>query len=218
MKKLVICFMMLLLSVTLVGCSKKLKIEDCMSEITKIYYQAKSDSVNGSICVGQREENYVIDGKHTKTCDFSLITLKFNNQQVENQINVNISVNDVEKQIVLELNPVNHTYMADLGYALGEDDKVSISYKEINLNFVNVSKNFNINHNKAIEIAIDEFGNELNKFYRKGNFEGECYLKVLTFNSNGDEDLFWIFTIVGSDKQAKNIIININDGSINLKN
>lgn len=218
MKKLLIPIFLIIISCTMIGCQKKIKLEDNFSEITKIYFQATGEKSIGSICVGQREEPYCIDGSHSKNCDFSLITLKFNEFLNENSINVNLKINDVTSNFELELNPINNTYMGDLGYLLKESDVIVISYKDFLFSFENITDTFNINYKQATEIAIEQFGEELNQFYSKGNFVGECYLKVLTKDSENENNLFWIFTVVGENKVTKNIIISVKDGSILIKN
>lgn len=215
MKKFLLVFMLAILSISMVGCNKKMKIEDCISEQTKIYFQAETENVKGSLCVGEREENFIYDGVHTKNVDFTLITLKFKVQPIKNAIETKLTVNDVEKDLLLELNPMNHTYMADLGYLLKADDKISLSYDNIVLNFENISKNFKIQYNDAVKIALDEFGDDLKQFYSKGNFQGECYLQVFDFNN--DNNLFWTFSIFGKNKKVMNVVIDVKDGSIYLK-
>jgi len=218
MKKFLLFMLVPLVALTLAGCQKKVEIKDALSEVTKVYYQASNEELSASICAGDREEKYVIDGKHGKTCEFTLISIKFNDQQNVNSMGLDFVIDGVETKVVLELNPANHMYMADLGYALKDESEISLAYNGKTLTFENVSKNFSIDYNKAISIALENFGEELKSFYNGGSFEVECYLKVLTLRDNGKEDLFWIFTIVGKDKQTKNIVLNVNDGNIIIKN
>lgn len=215
MKKILLLFMLMILSFSMVGCNKKLKLEDSISEQTTVYFQANSENVKGDICVGQREETFIYDGKHTKNVDFTLITLKFKTQPITNQFEAKINVNNVEKDILFELNPMDHSYMLDLGYSLKADDKIKLTFLDVTLNFDNISQNFKIQYNEAIKITINELGDDLNQFYNKGNFEGECYLRVFDFNK--DNNLFWIFTVVGQNKKVINIVIDVNDGSVYLK-
>ncbi len=215
MKKFLLVFMLAILSLSMVGCNKKVKIEDCISEQTQIYFQASSENVNGNLCVGKREETFIYDGNHTKNVDFSLITLKFKVQPLKNEVEAKLSVNNVESDILFELNPMDHSYMVDLGYALKEDDTILLTFLDYNLKFENVSKNFGIQYDEAINIAITEFGDDLKEFYNKGSFDGECYLQIYDFNK--DNNLYWTFTVMGKNKKVLNVIIDTKDGSIYLK-
>ena len=203
MKKILLSLMILFASVGVFACQKaqKQKLEDKLSEVTKIYFEAKGEELKGNISIGQREKNYVIDGKHGECCDFSLIQIKFNTQPLANKIDVVLNINEKNVPTTLDFNPINNSYMGDLGYALNNDDKISLLYQDYVLNFENVSKNFQVDYKKAIEIAINDFGEELNAFYNKDNFKGEGYLKILNQSIDGKDKLYWILTIVGENKR-----------------
>ena len=141
MKK-ILCFLIVLTGILLIGCNNQFSINDYFSEITKIYFEGQSDNIFASICVGERENPYIIDGKHNPTCDFSLITLKFNSQIVENSIFVVLTINDNVNNIKLDLNPANNSYMTDLGYLLKKDDKITIEYQNNIVLLSNISENF----------------------------------------------------------------------------
>lgn len=212
-----LCLTLAVVSLTLFGCQSKVNIRDCNSEITKIYYHASCQGAMGSISVGQREKTYIVDGKHTENCDFSLISIKFSEQITLNQIEVDLSINDKTEKLTLDFNPANHYYMGDLGYALGEEDKIALTFSGYELSFENVSKNFKLNYNEVIDLALKEFGNELDEYYKKGSFEGECYLMVLSEDTT-DNQLFWVYTIVAQGKQNKRIVIGVYDGNVLIKN
>ena len=217
MKKIFIVFMLIIISLSFIACNGKRDINASFSEITYVYFQASAEGVNSSISVGQREEPYVIDGKHGKNCGFSLINLKFEEQVKENKIVVDLNVNNQITQLTLELNPANHFYMADLGYELNKEDIINLSYENYNLCYENISKDFAITYEKAILIAEDNYKEYINTLYKGKTFNGECYLKILTLNNNGKDELFWIYTIVNNHSQHKNIIINTETGKVLIK-
>ena len=213
MKKLVISIFVLFIPVFMFGCQKLIALEDSMSEITKIYFTAETQDAKANISVGRREEDYIIDGKHTKNVDFSLISLKFNNLLPVNQIEVQLVINDVSTSVILDLNPANHYYMTDLGYKLNENDKILLNYGDLSLDFQNESKNFGIDYSEALKIAKSELGDKIEKYYNGKNFAGEGYLKVLT--SQDDEgELFWVLTLVAKDGSRNNVVLSVVDGKI----
>lgn len=210
MKKILLSLTILLIPILMFGCQKTITLEDSMSEITKIYFTAENQDVTANISVGEREEDYIIDGKHTKNCDFSLIALKFDNLLAENVIEVELKINNVSSTIQLELNPANHFYMADLGYALKETDQIQLNYNENHLTFSQVE--FGIDYNQALKIAKEELGDKMDKYYNDKNFAGEGYLKVLT--QQDEEELFWVFTVVGNDDSKNNVVLSVEDGKV----
>lgn len=212
MKKILLTLTILLMPILMFGCQKTITLEDSMSEITKIYFTAENNDIIANISVGEREEDYIIDGKHTKNVDFSLIAIKFNNLLAENMIEAEIIINNVSTKIQLDLNPANHYYMADLGYALNGNDQIQFNYKEYSLNFV--KSDFQIDYSQALEIAKSELGEKINKYFNGKNFAGEGYLKVLTHQDEENEQLFWVFTVVGNDNAKNNVVIGVNDGKV----
>lgn len=214
MKKFLLCFLLLLLPILLLGCSKSVTLEDSISEITKIYFTANTVGAKGNISVGQREENYKIDGNHTKNCDFSLISIKFDELLPNNQIIVDISINETISQVELDLNPANHYYMADLGFLLKADDKVKISYNDFVFDFENASEKFVIDYQEALSLAKEELKDKLKGYYDGKQFNGEGYLKILTEQGGDDENLFWVFTIVGKNGLKSNVVLSVDDGRV----
>ena len=212
MKKLWIFAMILICGIVLVGCSSKKDFSGCLSEVTKVYYQGVAGQVEGSISVGQREEPYKIDGKSQKLEDFSLFILDFNQQMEDETIDVKLSVNGVESDFQLFLNPVNHYYMNDLGYSLGQNDEVILTYQDIVVNFYNVSDSFNIDWSEALDIAEENLN--LQSLYKDGDFKGECYLKILTEQNDNFQDLFWYFSAVSENGDVMDIVISTDVGEI----
>lgn len=212
MKKIWIFAMILICGIVLVGCSSKKDFRGCLSEVTKVYYQGVAGQVEGSISVGQREEPYKIDGKSQKLEDFSLFILDFNQQMEDETIDVKLSVNGVESDFQLFLNPVNHYYMNDLGYSLGQNDEVILTYQDIVVNFYNVSDSFNIDWSEALDIAEENLN--LQSFYKDGDFKGECYLKILTEQNDNFQDLFWYFSAVSENGDVMDIVISTDAGEI----
>ena len=212
MKKILVFFVTMVLSIfifTGAGC-KKSDIRDNVSEITKEYFQGVNEEgkIVGSISVGQRENPYIIDGIHQSLCDFSLITLKIESIH-EEEIEVKLYINNNESSLKLYFHPVNYHYMNDLGYNLNENDEIKIEYNNQIFSFSNISKIFKVDYNKALDIAISNLSNEIEMLYEKNVFQGECYLKILSEQSQDFDKLFWHFSITTRDNKIYNLVINV---------
>lgn len=216
MKKLFLLSLLCLSPLTLFACNNAGDLEDNLSEITKVYYKGadENQSVQASISIGQREDPYKIDGYHENLCDFSLFAINFNQQLENQQITVSLTINNSLQEFTMYLNPVNHYYMADLGYLLGEKDQITITYQDYHINFYNVSKDFNIDWSQALNIAKENLKEELVDFYDGNNFLGECYLKILTEQKGNFEDLFWYFSVTGQNNEVLNIVISVESGEV----
>ncbi len=205
MKKYLLSFIFIFGLFCLCGCQKN-DLKNNISEKTEIYFFARSGGEIGSISVGKREENYIINGNHTKNVDFSLVILRFNNV-FDKEIEAEINVNNKTDKITLELNPLNSTYMTDLGYALKESDIITINYGDYNFEFENISKDFNVDSEKAIELGQKHLEDVVSDLTNRNSFDGECYLKIMT----KDDKLYWVFTIVDTKSNEYNLIINVMD-------
>lgn len=215
MKKIFFCATLLLLPLLFAGCNgQTVGVEESMSEITNIYFQGFNGDDRASISVGLREEPYILDGIHGQDCQFSLIVLSVADNKEENVLNATLTINGEEREVELEFNPLANAYMQDLGYNLQADDEVSLTYGNKIIKFSNVSQDFAVDSQQAIDIAKMQLIDEISDLTNKGNFEGECYLKVLGESGSDFKQLFWAFSLIGRDGESYNVIISANDGSV----
>lgn len=211
MKK--VCFtilsVMLLAFVPLfVGCGSSNAVENVMSERTSIYFAGNIEGTRASISVGERENPYIKDGKHQSTCGYSLICVDMAEYSTMKLAAV-VNINGRDNRVDLEL--VSGTYMCDLEYKLKEDDKITLTFNEQTIEFTNVSKDFGINGDKAIEIAKECMAEKF-KLYKDRQFE--CYLRILGEADGETGELFWCFTLIGSDGKSYSAIISVTDGNV----
>ena len=191
------------------GCSD-LSINNCISEITFTYFKGQDisySSVYASISVGEREEPYKMDGKHRKNVDFALINLTLDDVN-QNEVTATIEIDGTASEVVLEFNPRTSSYMADLGYAISGDSTVNLKVNDFSIDFSNISKDFKVDYNKALEIGEKLLSENVTNF-SSGNFDGEVYLKIFTMEES--DILYWIYSAVFQDGAIYNFAINVND-------
>ena len=204
-------FVVLLL--TLIGCGNNKNIENYLSEITLIYFQGEDSDgkLNCSISVGKREEPYIVDGVHHPTCNFSLVCVK--TAYFGDEIYAEIEINSIKKDLTLFFNPLNSTYINDLGYALCENDKIYINFFDERVLLYNISKDFGVDYKGAISICENLFHDEIENLFFNRKFQGECYLKVLS-NLIGDGQVFWYFSLQTVDNKTFSALISVVDGRV----
>ena len=191
------------------GCND-LSINNCISEITFTYFKGQdssSSNVYASISVGEREEPYKMDGKHRKNVDFALINLILDDVS-QNEVMATIDIDGTASEIMLEFNPRTSSYMADLGYAISGDSVVNLKVDNYSIDFSNISKDFKVDYNKALEIGEKLLSENIANF-SSSNFDGEIYLKLFTME--GSDVLYWIYTAVYENVVTYNFAINVND-------
>ena len=202
-----------------VGCG--VKTQDCvlenMSEVTKVFYFAENEKFYATLAIGQREKEYIMDGKSNTNVDFSLLSVCFFENQDKNSISVSVSINGVSSAYELEYNPMANAYMVDLEKKLGGEEKILISYDGATLELQNLSKQFGVNWEKAISIACVELKDKIEKEKQYSDLNGECYLKVMDKRENNFKDFFWCFTILNNQNESFSIIISTVDGTVLAK-
>ena len=201
------------------GCGKSTEnfVKENMSETVEVYFFGETPEVYGTISSGKRELDYNIDGKSGELTDYSLFSINFYNEVFGSVIKVNLTIDGVTSEVEMELNTLNNTYMVDLGKRMSGDEVVSVEYMEEEFELKNVSKDFVVDADEAIEIASNELSEVILRAKKHSNLNAECYLRVMDKRMNNFQDMFWCFTVVNVDGESFSIIISTVDGSVLAK-
>ncbi|MBE7073686.1 MAG: hypothetical protein E7379_01140 [Clostridiales bacterium] len=204
--KQIIVLLIVISSILLTGCNGN-NIHSVISERTTDYYYGEMENVKVSLAVGQREEPYVLDGKHGAMVDFSLLAIDTGKSYSHATIDAMVSFGGSIMEVSLELNPLNMTYMADLGKILwSESVCVEVENQEVNLR--KISDDFSIDYKKAVEIG--ESNTEIGDFKQNGRYSCEGYVKIVEGKSFGQTGFYWCVTILNESKRS-NVLINTLD-------
>lgn len=215
MKKVVLFIFVLILPFVLAGCgSKQFELEDYMSETTKVYFQAEGNGFNATLSVGEREIDYKVDGRHGETCEFALLQVEFDSVLENDAIDCVVSIDGQDTSLLLEFNPLNNCYMGDLGFNINADANVSITVEEKSLQLENVSNNFAINWQEALQKSQIALIDEISSCYSNGSFCGEGYLKLLHEKGGSFQELFWSFRLVCEQGIKYDVVIDAQTGEI----
>ena len=217
MKKVLLSLGVLPVVLLFSGCSKSQVelVKENMSEITYTYFYGKCDEFEISLSSGEREEPYVYNGKNEQMYDFGLVVAKLKtDKEKESMI---FSINGDATSEVLEYNMVTGTYMLDLERSFDEGDLISVKYGNTQITLDCLSKEFKVGYDKAIDIGVNEFSEEISKMLQKDELKAECYLKILDNLSNGFDSRFWCFSIVNEEGEHLNCVIDVESGEITAK-
>lgn len=192
-------------------------VENNMAEWTKTYFYAENSDYYANISSGEREKNYVMNGKSEERTAFALLTMNFSEELKVGVIKVNLTIDGNKSEKELEKNPFNNSYMIDLEVYLNGNEKISIEYNDKSLVLNAISNNFNINHTQALQIASEEFEKEIRAKKSFNNLNAEMYLRILDKNANEFDGLFWCFTVLNVDNESFSIVISTENGAILAK-
>ncbi len=217
MKKFfVFAFMLACVGMFVGGCGKKTSdyVKENMSEKTEVYFFGETTEVYATLSSGKREEVYLMNGKSEKNVDFALLTMNFYNETFGNLLKVSLDVNGEKSEIEMELNALNSTYMVDLEKKFVGDESITIEYMDETIVLSNLSKDFGISADKAIEIASKQLSKQIKKEKKLSALNAECYLRVLDKRANNFQDMFWVFTVVNTKNETYSVVISTVDGSV----
>lgn len=218
-KKIALGFMLVCVATTLFACGKTPLnyVRDNLSEKTEVYFLGENDKFYCSLSSGEREEDYFMDGKSGETVGFALLSFSLTEINHSNILKVNLSIDNVRSEVELEANSMSGTFLADLEKRLTGNEIIEITYGGKTQRLDNLSKNFTIDCDRALEIAAKELEDKILQKKTYANLNAECYLRIMDKKANNFDGIFWCFTVVNTDNKNFSVIISTEDGSILAK-
>ena len=221
MKKIVFCVVVCLVPLVLVGCGTSIKTDvvNNMSDIRYDIFVGQSEGVVVNLMTGLRENPYAYDGNSNKKTEFGVITVSFEHQPTQN-VHFALSIDGVTTSGVLEENPYNHTFMADIEKIVSNDSGVFLTLEGTvqNLQLIPISKTWAVQYSQALDIAVNALQEDINEAYKNKKFQAECYLKIVLDQTNVDKPYYWCFMIVYAEGGSKSIVFDVNTGQILTQN
>lgn len=202
------------------GCGKSTLqfVKENMSEQTDVYYFGENDKFYCSISSGKREETYLMDGRSGKNVDFALVRFDLSTPRANKILKAKVSIDEVEKEVELEINSLEREYLCDLCQHLSGAEKISIEFEGQKQDLQNLSKDFSVDSEKALEIASKEMSDNILKVKSYNVLNAECYLSVMDKKANNFDQIYWCFTVLNVNNESFSIIISTKDGSVLAKN
>lgn len=226
MKKKILIFMMLaicLLSFSACG-NADINLKDYLIEERNNLFYAEDDLYSATFSTGRREQNYGLDGTINEMVDFGVITLARldNNPLADDTYTYTIKINDQTYTGFLEKSNYDNTYSIDIETSAPNDATVSIQITftgySFNQEMSNVSNNFSVDKDAALEIANSELKEDLNNITSDKNNKIEVLMKILKDYSNGEvKNYYWYIGIISTNGDTLGILINASNGEIIAK-
>lgn len=214
LKKIFVSLSLFVVMLGLTACGKTTKkwaVEN-MAEITKEYYFGENDDVFVTLAVGEREKDYLLNGQATELVNFSLLSLKFKEDNYARAEVVQVVSNDSKVDAEAKYNSFNDSYMVDIVDDVEIGESVSVVYEGETI--VLKKQNFAVDYEKAIEIATNELKEKLDEQKSFNHFEAECYLRVMSEKDRDFGGLYWCFTCLNYEGESFSVVISTSDGKI----
>ena len=181
-------------------------------EITKEYYFGENDTMVATLSVGEREEGYLVNGQATELVDYSLLVIKFKEENIVKAIVFEVKSGEVTVDVEAEYNSFNNSYMVDIvdDITIGEDFSIVYDEQTVTLE----KQNFAIDYENALQIVCENLKDKLEEQKSYNHFNAECYLRVMSEKDDDFSDLYWCFTCLNYEGESFSVIISTVDGSV----
>ena len=213
-KKVLVSLSLFLVVFGVTACGKTIDsyVLNNMAEITKEYYFGENDTMVATLSVGEREEDYLVNGQATELVDYSLLVIKFKEENIAKAIVFEAKSGEVTVDVEAEYNSFNNSYMVDIvdDITIGEDFSIVYDEQTVTLE----KQNFAIDYENALQIVCENLKDKLEEQKSYNHFNAECYLRVMSEKDDDFSDLYWCFTCLNYEGESFSVIISTVDGSV----
>ena len=207
--------MFLLLSSSTLGCHKSIQedISSIVSETRENFFMGKSDNCIVTFTDGRREQDYKMDGIHTKPTPYGVIVLRVE-EDLGTAPEYQLFVGEKTYCGTLEINPFDMTYVADIGEKVGNIDKITFVLPDnyMSLELTNLSNNWSVSCSKALDIFVNKQQSSLARFYNNDALDGEVFIKIV--QNNNSSDIFYYVLFVAHSTEVVASLIDVSTGQI----
>jgi len=207
-------FLLIIFCLCCLGCSKGLvqDLNNNISEVREFVVFGERENIMATLTCGYREDVYKIDGVSNNLIPFGVITVfvdgsYWNNKNVE----YNLFVGTEKYSGFFEVNPFDESYVVDLKKIVDRNQNILLEvicgYDKTSIKLHNVDDNWKMKSRDCLNVVAKHYKNELKSFYKKGNFEGEVYIKILN-NKPHLNQFYYYVSIIGRDGKSINMVMS----------
>lgn len=224
MKKVLLILVVALSMAAFVGCGSNKKAEtnfnNHLIEIRNNLFAGEDGTYYATVCTGEREQDYALDGVVNQLVPFGIVTLARLDNEILNQDEYpfTLVINGENVTGSLEKSPYDNTYSADIEQVIADDAEINLQIVVDGTNFnqtlTNVSSTFGVNKDRAITIACDELKDSVKSLSKeKGNYS-EAFIKILKDYSGENNRYYWYVGIISPEGKTSGVLIDTTSGEI----
>lgn len=224
MKKFICVLSIAICGILFVGCGGNKKAEtnfnNHLIEIRNNLFACEDGTYYATVCTGEREKDYALDGVVNELVPFGIITLaRLDNEMLKlDEYAFTLVVNGENITGSLEKSPYDNTYSADIEQVIADDAEISLQVvvdgANFNQNLTNISSNFVVGKDRAITIACDELKDSIKNLSKDKNSSSEAFIKILKDYSGESNRYYWYVGIISPEGKTSGVLIDTNSGDI----
>ena len=186
MKKILCILSIILCFAAFVGCDSKSKAEtnfnNHLIEVRNNLFVAEDDDFYATVCTGQREQEYALDGVVNEMVPFGIVTFaRLDNECLkQDEYLFTLKVNGEDIVGSLEKSPYDNTYCADIEQEIADDAEMVLQIVVDGNNFsqtlTNVSGSFGVDKDKAVAIACEELKDSVKSLSKEKGCFSEAFV------------------------------------------
>lgn len=188
-----------------------------ISEIRYNYFTGKDDLSHVNLSSGYRENPYVLDGVSEELVPFGVVVFRTTLLGISEPSYL-LKVDETIFEGVMERNPLDGTYVCDTETFINADSVVSLEIKIEDkvypFNLTNKSSEWKIDAEKAFNISIETLADCVDKLIKGSEFQGECYVKIVTDPNNMLDIYYWYINIVDREGKTVAVVIDSSSGEV----
>lgn len=224
MKKVLLILTAILSMIAFVGCGSSKKNEtnfnNHLIEIRNNLFAGEDDTYYATVCTGEREQDYALDGVVGNLVPFGIVTLaRLDNERLgSDEYPFTLIVNGENVTGCLEKSPYDNTYSADIEQVIADDAEIELKLvvdgNNVSQTLTNVSSSFGVDKDRAITIACDELSDSIKNISKEKGSVSEAFIKILKDYSGESNRYYWYVGIISPEGKTSGVLIDANSGDI----
>lgn len=224
MKKILCVLSIIFCGVLFVGCGSSKKNETNFNshliEIRNNLFAGQGETFYATLCTGEREQEYALDGVVNELVPFGIVTFaRLDNESLNNDNYMfTLIVNGENITGSLEKSPYDNTYSADIEQTIADEAEITLELvvdgTNVSQTLTNVSNDFIVSKDRAISIACEELEASVKNLSDEKNNVSEAFIKILKDYSGESNRYYWYIGIISPEGKTSGVLIDANSGDI----
>jgi len=224
MKKILCILSIAVCGMLFVGCGSNAKNEtnfnNHLIEIRNNLFAGQDETYYATVCTGEREKEYALDGVVNELTPFGIVTFsRLDNEMLkQDSYQFTLIINGENVVGSLEKSPYDNKYSADIEQVIADDAEITLELVVDGTNFSqalgNVSSNFTVNKDRAISIACEQLKDSVKGLSKQKGEYSEAFIKILKDYSGESNRYFWYVGIISPEGKTSGVLIDANSGDI----
>lgn len=218
-------FFLMCMSLCFCGCGNGLEkcVRESISEMREYILLGGDENVSCNLMCGTRECEYKLDGYHTESIEFGVITVRVLGDSDSVDSGTFLLFSGTQKYSgELIKNPFDDTLVADIKCKVDRNANnsvvVTIGGKNYSFKLRDVGSEWSFSIDDGIKKFVKDFKEEISTLIVDSELMGEMYVKILNDEMGESNDYYYLISIVGRYGESVRAIYSPITGDILASN